>query len=182
MGVLSFLLPYIEQDNVFRQIPPDLYNPNSTLTAWAYGYGPPVSTDGNSTAPLKIANSVIKSFQCPSDNVQDTPLALGIGDSGLFFDNIPTSLGGAGPADDIDLVLDTPGFGHEFGRTNYFGIGGVFPKGTPVPVPWPSGTNMVAGVYDNYFGILTETTQGQQPNKLSSITDGTSNTLVAQSR
>jgi prepilin-type N-terminal cleavage/methylation domain-containing protein len=181
MGVLAFLLPYIEQDNVYRQIPSDLFNPNTTLTAWAYGYGPPVSSDGNSTAPLAIANAHIKTFWCPSDNIQDlSPVPLpgfplgGIGDTTLFFDNIPPT----GPADYIDLVFDTPGFGHEFGRSNYFGIGGVYPKGTPAPPPatWPNGT-AVAGQYDNYLGILTETSQGQKPNKIASETDGTSNTL-----
>src|SRR5438552_15298344 len=30
MGVLAYLLPYMEQDNVYRQIPSDLFNPNTT--------------------------------------------------------------------------------------------------------------------------------------------------------
>jgi prepilin-type N-terminal cleavage/methylation domain-containing protein/prepilin-type processing-associated H-X9-DG protein len=173
MSELAALLPYMEQDNVYRQIPADLFNPNTTLTAWAYGYGPPVSTDGNSTAPLPIANAQIKSFWCPSDNVQDiSPLGAGIADCTMFFDTI-----GGTAADYIDYVYDTPGFGHEFGRTNYFGVGGVLPKGSPAPSPYPNGPN-VNGAYDNYLGLYTDTSQGQKPQRIASVTDGTSNTFA----
>jgi prepilin-type N-terminal cleavage/methylation domain-containing protein/prepilin-type processing-associated H-X9-DG protein len=167
MGVLAFLLPYMEQGNVYSQIPSDLFNAKTYLTAWAYGY-PPVSSDGNQTAPLPIANAAIKSFWCPSDSVQNASVTMGIIDAGLFFDNIP----GSGPGDYVDYVYDTPGFGHEFGRTNYFGIGGVYPKGTiggPNSIP----PNFPAGFYDNYLGIY-----GLTPSKIGSITDGTSNTLA----
>jgi len=170
MGVLAFLLPYMEQNNVYNQIPSDLFNPNTTLTAWAYGY-PPVSTDGNFTAALPIANTPIKTYQCPSDSVQDVSLVAdancqggpGIIDAGLFFDTI-----GGVPASYVDIVYDTPGFGHEFGRTNYFGVGGVLPKGSPIGSP-PANF----GIHDNYLGIY-----GLIPTKISAITDGTSNTLA----
>src|SRR3989442_1444848 len=33
-GLLAYLLPYIEQDNVYRQIPQDLFNPKTKLGAW----------------------------------------------------------------------------------------------------------------------------------------------------
>src|SRR5437667_3726658 len=36
VGVLAYLLPYVEQDNVYAQIPVDLFNPKTTLGAWAY--------------------------------------------------------------------------------------------------------------------------------------------------
>jgi prepilin-type N-terminal cleavage/methylation domain-containing protein/prepilin-type processing-associated H-X9-DG protein len=173
MGVLAFLLPYMEQDNIYRQIPSDLFNPNTTLSAWAYGYGPPVSTDGNSTAALPIANAVVKSYQCPSDSVQDrglTPDAngaqfAGIFDAGMFFDTIGGQAGSY-----VDFVNPTPGFGLEFGRTNYVGVGGVLPKGAIV--------GGVAGAHDNYLGIYVDTSQGQKPTKIAGITDGTSNTLA----
>jgi len=165
MGVLSFLLPYMEQGNIYVLIPSDLFNPNTYLTSWAYGY-PPVSSDGNQTAALPAANHAVKSFWCPSDNVQDisfisgSPFTGGIFDAGMVYDPIYGITG--------DYVYDTPGgFGHEFGRTNYFGVGGVLPRGTPAG---PSGT---PGYHDNYLGIYTQT-----PTKIASITDGTSNTLA----
>jgi len=35
-GVLAFLLPYVEQDNVFNLLDPGLFPFNSTTGAWAY--------------------------------------------------------------------------------------------------------------------------------------------------
>src|SRR5207253_6668516 len=40
VGSLAFLLPYVEQDNVYKQIPQDMFNPNTTLGAWFYTYPP----------------------------------------------------------------------------------------------------------------------------------------------
>src|SRR5262249_53099212 len=52
-GCLAYLLPYIEQDNVYKELynfdppgaqprltPGALFLPNTTAPAWAYGYGP----------------------------------------------------------------------------------------------------------------------------------------------
>src|SRR5260370_19597037 len=40
VGVLAYLLPYIEQGNVYNEIPSAIFNPNTTLWAWAYSYAP----------------------------------------------------------------------------------------------------------------------------------------------
>jgi hypothetical protein len=34
-GCLVFLLPYIEQDNLYKQIDPSFFDPNGTAGAWA---------------------------------------------------------------------------------------------------------------------------------------------------
>src|SRR5438105_2045296 len=80
VGVMAYLLPYMEQDNVYRQIPAELLSPTSTLMAWAYGYPPldsstpngvPPGVGANGTGYLKpAADAVIKSYLCPSDNAQ----------------------------------------------------------------------------------------------------------------
>src|SRR5262249_31096193 len=57
VGALALLLPYIEQDNLYRQIPSGYTN---TITPsgggwWGGAYG--------------IAQNKVKTYQCPSDNV-----------------------------------------------------------------------------------------------------------------
>ena len=83
VGVLGYLLPYMEQDNIYNQIPPNaginaftpgspvfnVWDPISQAGPWGYSY-PEATTDpsGNNTAYPPIANSVIKAYLCPSDN------------------------------------------------------------------------------------------------------------------
>jgi prepilin-type N-terminal cleavage/methylation domain-containing protein len=56
MGSLAYLLPYIEQDNVFKQIPQGLFNlVNPSGDVWWGGAWTP-------------ANNQPKTFLCPSDN------------------------------------------------------------------------------------------------------------------
>src|SRR5437016_307378 len=37
-GVLAYLLPFIEQDNVYKLLPASLFDPNTKAGAWAYNY------------------------------------------------------------------------------------------------------------------------------------------------
>src|SRR5713101_2207710 len=90
-GVLAYLLPYMEQDNVYQKLqgnngqyssstPPagwpgtgniNLFSPTTYAGAWAYNY-PPYSNvtgaDANGTGYIHIADATIKSYLCPSDN------------------------------------------------------------------------------------------------------------------
>jgi prepilin-type N-terminal cleavage/methylation domain-containing protein len=55
ISCLAYLLPYVEQDNVYKQIDPNLFNLNVNVGGWwnsAFGIG----------------TTHIKSFECPSDN------------------------------------------------------------------------------------------------------------------
>src|SRR5262249_31910564 len=82
VGTMSFLLPFMEQDNIYKEIPTDLFKPATTLGAWAYSYPPLDSSDPtgvppgqspNGTGYLKpAADAKIKSYLCPSDSMQDT--------------------------------------------------------------------------------------------------------------
>jgi len=149
-GCLAYLLPYIEQDNVYKFIPPALFAENTNYPAWAYSAAP-VSSDGNMTGTFTAANPHIKSYECPSDGGLYGPLNAGPIDAvypkpGTLY---------------IDYVYDTPGFGHEWGRTNYAPVAGYL-----------GNFSNVGGV--DYSGMYYE----GKGRKLAEITDGTSNSLA----
>jgi prepilin-type N-terminal cleavage/methylation domain-containing protein/prepilin-type processing-associated H-X9-DG protein len=54
---LAFLLPYLEQDNLYRQIPPDLLNLNTATGGLWYSSA--------ATGPARVP---VKTFLCPADN------------------------------------------------------------------------------------------------------------------
>jgi prepilin-type N-terminal cleavage/methylation domain-containing protein/prepilin-type processing-associated H-X9-DG protein len=169
-SVLVYLLPYIEQGNVYNEIPTNLLPLNTTAPAWAYATGPFSSPtyDSNHTGYGFIpAYAHIKSFECPSDN--------------LYWGIIPQSSGGIidaywtmGGSIWIDYVYDGTFFnnanGNEWGRTNYIGCAGYLgandsTTSSAAAPPLFNGYNC-EGVY--YANSRT---------KIVSITDGTSNTI-----
>ena len=180
---MVFLLPFMEQQNIYNLIyngaaPPlglgtgrEYFNPLSKAGAWAYwwdgstpGTAPPLgsgrSSDGNYTAYPKVADSRIKFLECPSDNLYTT------------LNSAPNG----GPIDAywvdgcsiwIDYVFDTPGYGHEMGRTNYIGCaGGLGDDARATPTCDPK--------WLKYAGIYLRNI----PTKIADITDGTSNTIA----
>jgi prepilin-type N-terminal cleavage/methylation domain-containing protein len=181
-GVLAFLLPFMEQDNIAAQIPVGYFQINSTLGAWAYYGNPggPISTDGNGTNLLPVTNFAIKPYVCPADNAQTTPLPSPASFSGGIIDAYFVAQGHVW----IDFVLDTPGFGHELGAANYVGNAGYVgtdgsdflnplgpvavatnPRGLPFPVDITA-SQLIGPYYAN-----SKTTFGD-------IQDGTSNTIA----
>ena len=76
-GCLAYLLPYVEQGNVYQNLPLTLINLNTTQGAWAYSY-PPFDFNDSSVPPDKkngtgkgypqVANTPISTFMCPSDS------------------------------------------------------------------------------------------------------------------
>lgn len=174
VGVLTLLLPYMEQNNVYNLIPNSWFNLNTTVGAWAYSY-PPFSSDGNGTGggfAAYGADAVIKPYLCPSDNAGGgNRLTNGIID-GMGISIPPGSITSIGHVY-VDYVLDTPNFGHELGRTNYVGVGGGWGKTTAA---WGDGlgTPPASAAYANFAGIYVMNT----PATIGSITDGTSNTAA----
>jgi prepilin-type N-terminal cleavage/methylation domain-containing protein/prepilin-type processing-associated H-X9-DG protein len=182
VGVLAYLLPYMEQQNVYNLIPATWFPSNTTVGAWAYNYPPFDFTDPNVPTNLQNGtgagyaafgiNSVIKPYLCPSDNAGSGP------GTNLFTQGIAQGIiDGAGitainPANNqpyvfIDYVLDLPNYGHEMGRTNYTGVGGGY------GVIQPGDT--IHSQYAPFFGIYTD--KGG-PQKITAISDGTSNTMA----
>jgi prepilin-type N-terminal cleavage/methylation domain-containing protein/prepilin-type processing-associated H-X9-DG protein len=164
-GVLVFLLPYMEQDNLYKQIlalpglpgnlgGKDYFNPNSRCGAWAY-WTPPISSDGNGTGYPHVADAHVKSYECPADNLY-VPLSGGPIDA-YWVD---------GGSIWIDYVFDTPNFGHEMGRSNYIGCAGYLGDDAN-----DGSGNPTARKYSGIY--LTNVAA-----KIGDITDGTSNTIA----
>jgi prepilin-type N-terminal cleavage/methylation domain-containing protein len=166
-GTLAFLLPYMEQSNVYSQLIlayPNLFVYNGTQGAWAYSYGPPFTSDGNQTGYPVICNTTIKSYLCPSDNAGTVLPTTGIWDFLIWWVNQYSNFYG-------DYVLPTAspsltvGGGLGLGATNYIANGGDLQN-----QPLAS-----AGAF-NYSCIGPFTPNSKT--KIAAITDGTSNTLA----
>jgi hypothetical protein len=180
-SVLAYLLPYVEQDNVYRglynwvwdpslpattQQPGSLFQLNTTAGAWAYNT--PVY-DFNGGVPPQFVNGTgfyhgpdgisgpdahIKTFECPADNPYG-PLKV--------YPN-------GGPIDAywcyqgsiwIDYIADQPHYGHEAGASNYIANAGYLGSDT-------SATAV------KYIGPYYQNSQ----TKIVEIQDGTSNTIA----
>jgi prepilin-type N-terminal cleavage/methylation domain-containing protein len=174
-GVMWFLLPYMEQGNIYNLVlslpgnpgglgGKDYFNPMSRCGAWAY-WTPPFDYQSgvppqfqNGTGYAHIFDARIKSFECPSDNL---------------YTSLATYPNG-GPIDAywvdggsiwIDYIADYPGFGHEIGRSNYIGCAGYLGDNANTP------DNPFA---DRYKGIYIRNI----PSKIADVIDGTSNTIA----
>jgi prepilin-type N-terminal cleavage/methylation domain-containing protein len=174
VGCLAYLLPYIEQDNVYKQLvafdPGNMFLPNTTCPAWAYGYGPfdyqdpnvPMSfRNGTGKGYPPVANTRIATYLCPS--APATPGFWVI--DGATFTGRPPSTSWLYY---LDWVYNIPSYGQEMGRSNYLGVSGgrgaVWPD-DPIPAHQP---------WKPFTGIYTANTG----TRIADITDGTSNTLA----
>jgi prepilin-type N-terminal cleavage/methylation domain-containing protein/prepilin-type processing-associated H-X9-DG protein len=126
-GVLPFLLPYVEQTNLYRNIPAAYFDRNTTTGAWAYNTPPFDSQSGvpaqyiNYTGyPHPIADPIVKTFQCPSD------IAL-VSEGDAVIDALYTSPNSVW----IDYLYNVPGFGAETGPSSYVGNAGYLGPQTP---------------------------------------------------
>jgi prepilin-type N-terminal cleavage/methylation domain-containing protein/prepilin-type processing-associated H-X9-DG protein len=159
IGVMTYLLPYMEQSPLYNLIPQDTFSFTTTQGAWAYSTPPFDYQSGvspvNGTGVAPWANNRIKSYECPSDNLYG-PVSSGLMDGFYYFNQ--TVNGVVLNYIGADSIYDIPGFGHEVGRTNYIACNGGL--GTD------SGFIQYVGVYDT-----------NSKTKITSISDGTSNTI-----
>jgi prepilin-type N-terminal cleavage/methylation domain-containing protein len=173
-GALAYLLPYMEQGNIYNITLQNtltaeqggggggaagstdqyaLFRINTTFGAWAYNF-PPFNTsnaNGNVAFP-QAATFHVKAYECPADNVY-LPLSCGpitglwVAGGSQLFDHINDPFGQAG------------GNTNQLGRTNYCGVGGA---------------SLGNGFMANYTGILGMSTS----TRITEIVDGSSNTLL----
>ena len=145
-GLLVYLLPYVEQENVYRQLRIEL-DPRRTGPAW---YLDPTN--------WRLAQTRVKSFECPSDNVA-TDTSINGQAKALHVFNYDAVL----QDDDntgIDAILMDPADPTVLGRTNYFGCAGLSGRGT-------------SRYWSRYEGVFTNRSESS----LARMPDGTSNTL-----
>jgi prepilin-type N-terminal cleavage/methylation domain-containing protein/prepilin-type processing-associated H-X9-DG protein len=152
VGVLGFLLPYIEMENVYRQLTID-WDLNALGDPWW------LNTNNFNTARTKI-----KILLCPSDDAYATPSG-GMGYTGHYYNTsrVPPPFWFYAHAHTETEWLD-------LGRTNYVGVGGTFGRGShtsPTPPYFPIGI-------DRYEGLFTNRSR----NSLNRVLDGTSQTML----
>jgi len=163
-SVLAYLLPYVEQNNVYTQLQAtvndlgvsgsQLFVLNSTAGAWAYNYKPYDFDSGaskiNGTGYPHIADAQVPIYVCPSDNATET-VTTGVIDAYFAYQGSQW----------IDYVLDIPNFGHEMGASNYIGNAGYLSND-----PSAQAAKYIGPYYMN------------SKTSLQSISHGTSNTIA----
>jgi prepilin-type N-terminal cleavage/methylation domain-containing protein len=76
VGSLAFLLPYVEQEDLYRQIPADLLNPLASGGGWFYNQ-----------AAQTAARTRVKTFLCPADNADTVTPSQGVLSAFTAFGN-----------------------------------------------------------------------------------------------
>jgi prepilin-type N-terminal cleavage/methylation domain-containing protein len=162
VGVLASLLPYVEQDNIYKimvsGVPSDYLSPTALYGGW-WTYG----------STWTAANNKIKTFLCPSDNADGSNGQI----AALTTYNLP-NVGGF----TVDIGFFTGQSG--LGRTNYLGVAGyggmanagyqgIFTNRTPVSITQLTGadgsSNTLmfgenAAYKDSTYGLIAYTWMG----------------------
>jgi len=201
IGILVFLLPYVEQDNIYKQLvdpaapagstnatlfdvrsrgyldnPPGVL-PNPTSFPPQTGFGP--SNWLNSTVNATLAASRIKTFLCPAAQNDPNNATYGLAAEG----EVEINAAGSGKSTAVQYFFTppyTPAFGYPagpFGVTNYLGCAGA--RGI-----LGDDTNATGGGFTGLpapldkwsaFGGLFD---NRSHTSLARVPDGTSNTLM----
>jgi prepilin-type N-terminal cleavage/methylation domain-containing protein len=147
-GVLYYLLPYVEQDNVYKGMT-------------NMGSGSFVGQWWSVNPDWTLAHTKIKTFVCPSDDDSRTDSAA------CLHTYDPTGVG-TNPAYGA-VMYYFPGY-NALGKTNYLGVAGALGANcsTSSPSDGP-GANLAL-----YEGVFTNNSK----NKIEGIADGSSNTMI----
>ncbi len=167
-GCLAYLLPFVEQDNVYRELVAfnaGLFLPNSTTPSWAYGWPPfdfevlpPSQQNGTGRGYPRAVEKSIRVYRCPSDPEIRAPVVF----DSLGGNSVPP----LGYYYLYDWVLNIPRFGAEFGRCNYVGMGGAYGDVSPQDV--------VHADFFPYKGVYYSNSR----TTIGDIADGTSHTIA----
>jgi prepilin-type N-terminal cleavage/methylation domain-containing protein len=157
VGLLAFLLPYLEMDNVYKELVIN-WDVKSGGDPWWLG---PVGTHN-----FNVARTKIKILLCPSDDAYSSN--NGVGYAGHYYNTsqVPPPFWFYAKSWN---ETDAPG-SSTLGRTNYVGVGGTFGHGThaaPTPPYFPIAINSYEGLFTN-----------RSRNSLDRVPDGTSQTLL----
>jgi prepilin-type N-terminal cleavage/methylation domain-containing protein/prepilin-type processing-associated H-X9-DG protein len=149
VGLLVYLLPYVEQENLYSQLQID-FNCCALGPAW---YTNPTN--------WQLAQTRIKLFECPSDNIANDTSIYGTVEAFHCYNYSAPIVPNTDDNTNADGVTLDPSNPTVLGRSNYAGCAGLAGKGT-------------SKHWSKYEGIFTNRSQ----NALARIPDGTSNTLL----
>jgi prepilin-type N-terminal cleavage/methylation domain-containing protein len=125
VGLLVYLLPYVEQANLYQSFVEGL--PNNYLSTTSVYPGWP-----EWPGPWSVRNTPVKTFQCPADGDQVS----------IVFAFCLTALDPQTGGWDLDVAFSgDPNIDPYLGRTNYLGVAGFSGRGT--------GNDLYAGVFTN---------------------------------
>jgi prepilin-type N-terminal cleavage/methylation domain-containing protein len=107
LGVLTYLLPYLEQDNLYRALkadfPSDYFSPKISYPGW-----------WNYDSAWAARGERVKTFLCPSDDADNSPVVY------VIWVTWRTSKGTFGDA----FWFADPALAGSLGRSNYVGVAG----------------------------------------------------------
>jgi prepilin-type N-terminal cleavage/methylation domain-containing protein len=168
MGSLAFLLPYMEQDNIARQLVTKM--DVNTLGDPSI----PIGMHGwwNRNPDWSLGMSKIKMLQCPSDDI--TSASQTVYGCSILLEPDPT--GGATNA--VTYGWFNNGNQYDLGKTNYTGVAGGLGKASEVSTNSSADGTLTANTLPGanlaqYEGYLTN----RSKNKVN-VPDGSSNTLL----
>ena len=155
-GTLVYILPYMEQNNIFLQLPAAITKtplpaPAPAISVWWQTVNDPA---------FNVSQSVVKPFLCPSDPQGSRTDTI---TRHVFINSDATG------AASLGIYTLSPSQDYGMAKTNYAPVGGSFGNraSTNSASYGPNlNLNKYAGVYYN-----------QSNTKITAITDGTSNTL-----
>jgi prepilin-type N-terminal cleavage/methylation domain-containing protein len=175
-GVLAILLPYMEGDNIYKQIYPlslkllfDATTPGQNW--WA---DPRPAPDGSGLPyNFYLSNFKVKAYICPSDDADTENPTAGVG---IAMNQYPAVVGFPGVQSQFASIgYFLPPFNtFPLGRSNYTGVSGSNGEGAGLSASdiGPSG-NVNLGLYTGCLFSRSTLTLGHL-----TVQDGTSNTLL----
>jgi prepilin-type N-terminal cleavage/methylation domain-containing protein len=150
VGALVLLLPYMEQDSLYRQFRINWDPLAATPTSNPWWNGP------DATLHRTLAQTRIKILQCPSDNLYDDLT------TGAFVIHAPYAVPGSPTLGSMVAWYFANPFGSTLGRTNY--------------MPCTGGLGKVGNLWDQWEGIYIPM-ESKTMNWLT-VRDGSSNTIL----
>ena len=156
-GVLTFLLPQLEQENIYRQISTNVNPQGQTVGLVYFENNPPAQANSgwwNNAINFQVAQYRIKTFLCPSDDPDSNT-------NGVFITSFPVPVLGPNGIEWSAGYMPNP-WGNNFGKTNYLGSAGCLGDIPAIPF------------YNRYRGAL----YNRSSERLATMRDGNSNTIL----